>query len=168
MTVNNFIVSLTGISRLGHLPIFIRIVQNIKIQTKTSLRALGRFLILIIVLELAHLRILWILLKVLVTLWFVFVDYKFCFQLQRIANNGLFSYPSYVYYSMFAIDVMCRWGWVLFPQEVILLGVLRKIIENYFRIESQSANMKNSILKSIVNMAETHDISAWLSELIIY
>ena len=63
---------------------------------------------------------------------------------------------------MFSIDVMCRWGWVLFPQEVVLLGVLRKIIENYFRIESQSASimMKKSVVKSIINMAGLEDISA--------
>ena len=161
MTVNNFIVYFTGIKRIKHLPIIIRIIQNTKIQTKTSMRALGRFLILILLIEIIHLQILWLGFKCLVTLWFIHVDFTYCFQMHRLFNNGYCLYPKYVYYVMFFIDFLCRVSWIFTAKYAVLIGVIRKIVQNYFRLESQSANLKRkSVLKHIMHLAGIDDISA--------
>ena len=128
MTVNNFIVYFTGINRIKHVPIFIRIIQNLKIQTKKSLTALVRFLILILLIELVHLQVLWTILKCLITLWFIYVDFNFAFQMKRLTNHEYYLYPKYIYYVMFGIDLLCRISWLFTPKYAVLIGVIRKVI----------------------------------------
>lgn len=154
MTANNFLVGLIGIGRLKHLPIFIRIIQNIKIQSQVALRAIGRFLILILLIEFAHLPVLWTILKVAITLWFIFVDFKFAFQMDRVTNHGLYFFPKGVHYAIFGLDLLCRISWIFSPTSAVLVGVIRKLLENYGRLEAQAANnKKNTIFKEIMHIA---------------
>ena len=161
MTVNNFIVYFAGIKRIKHLPIIIRIIQNTKIYSKTSLKALGRFLILILLIELVHLEIVWTIFKCVVTLWFIHVDFTYCFQMKRLLEHGYILYPKWVYYMMFSINCLCRISWLFAPKYAVLIGVIRKIIENYFRLESQSAHLKkNSFMKGVLHYVGIDDIAA--------
>ena len=60
---------------------------------------------------------------------------------------------------MFAFDVFCRICWLFDPAHAMLLSILRKLVENYFRLESQSAQRKNEdVVRAIIEMTEIENI----------
>ena len=124
---------------MRNIPLFIRIIQNLKVLTPKSLWAIVRFILIIILSYLPTEHPLWLIIKSVVTCWVIYNDYKYTYRLQRLFKGEFCFFPMYAYLVMFSINIGCRVEWVFRPTFAILITVIRKNIENYFRLESHAA-----------------------------
>lgn len=152
VTINKFIIHYCGFWWMRNLPLLIRIVQNYRIFTLRSIMGIIRFAILMVLPLINHLSI-WFYLKAFVTVWLIFNDSIFVFKIRRLFTKHIYLYPEYSYVMMLGFDVFCRVSWIWIPMEVTYWNVLRKIVENYFRIESREAADQEE--------HETKDICLW-------
>lgn len=62
----------------------------------------------------------------------------------------------------FGFNVWCRMSWLwMNPSYAILIGVVRRIVENYFRLEFQAHKRQTlNIAEAIVEMILLRDVSA--------
>ena len=159
VTVNKFIVFFTGFRWMMNLPLYIRIIQNLKILTPKSIRAIVRFLLIILISYFPSSHPLWLSMKSFVTCWVIYNDFVYSYKMQRLFKGEFCYYPTYIYLVMFSINVGCRIEWVFKPTYAILLTVMRKNIENYFRLESQSAARKEEdFVRAILDKYGIDDI----------
>lgn len=84
ITLNRFIVYFTGVKLMTNFPFYIRIIQNLKIHSKQSLIAIGRFVLIIAAGYLTPYA-LWI--KVMYSVWFLWVDCFYCYGLDRLVRK---------------------------------------------------------------------------------
>lgn len=138
VTINKFIIHYSGFWWMRNLPLLIRIVQNYKIFTFRSIRGIFRFIILMILPLVIHHPI-WFYLKAFVTVWLILNDSIVVFKIKRLNSKHSYLYPEYSYLMMLGFDIFCRVSWIWIPLDVTYLTVLRKIVENYFRIEGKLA-----------------------------
>ena len=86
--------------------------------------------------------------------------------MNRIVDNDQYNYPKVFYFVMFGIDFLCRISWIFGPTSAVLIGLIRKLIENYCRLEAQAVLLEkkkknnDSIFKEIMHLAGLDHIAA--------
>ena len=162
ITINKFLIYFTGLTWMRNWPVYLRIMQSVKVMKPKALLAIIRFLLIVILSFVGAYPTLFFYMKLVVTLWLIYNDIFYCFSLERLfKSNSFLCYWRPVYYVMFGIDVVLRTVWIMYPGiDGLVMVVLAKVIENYFRMEALFASRSSNLIEAILYMAIIDSISA--------
>ena len=161
ITINKFLIHFTGLSWMRNWPIYLRILQSVKVMKPKALLAIIRFSLIVMLSFVGAYPTLYFYLKLVVTLWLIYNDIFYCFSMERLfKSNSFLCYSRPVYHVMFGIDVMLRTLWIMYPGvDGLVMIVLAKVIENYFRMEALFASQSSNLIEAILHMAIIDSIS---------